>query len=394
MALFIDRQRRLEAVRPVTRHGKHAHHHARTHGIFVGQKAHRNQLVDQGVRALERDIDAAGRTWKAAKGLHVVIVKGERPAATKGGACHFDRQVVERQRVQFTRSFARDFDAPDLERRDHIVMAGPTPEGTDWVGCGGFYTGAFLYPWLDIPPTGHLMHMRFHEFYRFEDGKITEMQALWDIPEIMMQAGAWPMSPSLGREWHIPGPATCDGIVAGPYDADHGAATCQHIIDMLEHMKRHPSQGGPEVMEMERFWHPRMSWYGPSGIGTGRGQRGFRHWHQIPFLRGMPDRKLDAMGDLMSHWLAEDTYVCETGWPNMRLTITRDGWMGIAPANQPVTLRSLDFWRLEDGLIRENWVLVDLPDLYSQVGVDVLGRMREFNKARVLSPVSVPSGLE
>ncbi|MEX0371745.1 MAG: polyketide cyclase, partial [Tateyamaria sp.] len=41
---------------------------------------------------------------------------------------------------------------PDLERRDHIVMAGSTPEGADWVGCGGYYTGTFAYPWLDIPP--------------------------------------------------------------------------------------------------------------------------------------------------------------------------------------------------------------------------------------------------
>ena len=44
---------------------------------------------------------------------------------------------------------------PDLERRDTIVMAGPSPQGHDWVGCCGFYTGTFVRPWLDIPPTGH-----------------------------------------------------------------------------------------------------------------------------------------------------------------------------------------------------------------------------------------------
>ena len=38
--------------------------------------------------------------------------------------------------------------------------------------------------------------MRFHEFYLFEDGKVVEFQALWDIPDLMMQAGAWPMAPS------------------------------------------------------------------------------------------------------------------------------------------------------------------------------------------------------
>ena len=56
--------------------------------------------------------------------------------------------------------------------------------------------GSFLAPWLDIPPTGHLIHMRFHEFYRLEEGKVTEMQAIWDIPEVMVQANAWPMAPA------------------------------------------------------------------------------------------------------------------------------------------------------------------------------------------------------
>ena len=39
-------------------------------------------------------------------------------------------------------------------------------------------------------------------------------------------------------------------------------------------------------------------------------------------------------------------------------------------------MRSLDFWRVEAGLIRENWVLVDLLDVYAQLGLDVLARMR------------------
>lgn len=270
---------------------------------------------------------------------------------------------------------------PDLERRDHIVMAGPTEQGHDWIGCGGFYCGTFVRPWLDIPATGHLVHMRFHEFYRVVKGRIVEMQALWDIPEVMMQAGAWPMVPSLGREWHIPGPASCDGLVPGPYDASEGAATCAHIVDMLEHMKRHPSQGGPELMKMTRFWHPKMSWYGPSGIGTGRGIEGFRNWHQKPFLAGMPDRG-QHVDEIEHHFFGDRQYAAVTGWPNMYQSITHGGWLGIAPTGQKIEMRSLDFWRLESGLIRENWVLVDLLHMYHQIGVDVFARMQEFNKVR------------
>jgi predicted ester cyclase len=279
---------------------------------------------------------------------------------------------------------------PDLERRDMIRLAGVTPEGETWVGCMGNYMGTFLAPFLDIPPTGHLAHMRYHEFFRLEDGQVTEMQAIWDIPELMMQAGAWPMAPQLGKFLCTPAPMSGDGLHVG----GDGQATMDHVIAMLEDLCRHPAEPDPAVMQLERYWHPQCNWYGPAGIGTGRGISGFRHWHQIPFLRGMPDRKLDSMGDLKSHWFAQGDYVCETGWPNMRLTLSDDGWMSIAPPNTEVLLRSLDFWRMEDGLIRENWVLVDLLDLYSQIGVDVFARLREFNKARNVELITVPNAMQ
>jgi hypothetical protein len=72
----------------------------------------------------------------------------------------------------------------------------------------------------------------------------------------------------------------------------------------------------------------------------------------------------------------------------MKQTLTHDGWMGIAPSNKEVFLRSLDFWRLEDGKIRENWVMIDILDIYDQIGVNVLGRLKEFNKAKSLKAYS------
>lgn len=262
---------------------------------------------------------------------------------------------------------------PDLERRDMIVVAGTTPEGADWVGCMGAYMGRFAAPFLGIPPTGRLAHMRYHEFFRLEDGRVTEMQAIWDIPELMMQAGVWPLAPQLGAFLATPGPMTGDGLTIS---GDGGAAMAR-VVEMLTDLCRHPADPDPAVMRLERHWHPRVNWYGPAGIGTARGIDGFRRHHQIPFLRAFPDRKLDAMGALMSHWIAEGEYVAETGWPNMALTHLGGGFLGLAASGRAVTLRSLDFWRVEEGLIRENWVLVDLLDFCNQIGLDVLGRMGE-----------------
>ena len=270
---------------------------------------------------------------------------------------------------------------PDLERRDTIILAGIDDDGQNWIGACGYYTGSFLQSFLDIPPTGHQVGMRFHEFFCLQGDQIVEMQAIWDIPSLMMQSGVWPMSPSLGREWQVPAPATQDGV-AYPHDPLRTETSKTVVIAMLTDMTRHPIQGDATIMNLERYWHPRMSWYGPSGIGTARGIAGFRHWHQIPFLKGMPDRQGGMKSDLKSHFFAEGNYVATTGWPNMSMTVTGDGWLGIVPSGQSITMRSLDFWRLEGDLIRENWVLVDLLDVYHQLGVDVLGRMREFTKAR------------
>jgi len=285
--------------------------------------------------------------------------------------------LVERALAPLANAF------PDLERRDLIVMDGTTQDGATWIGCCGHWTGTFARPFLDIRPTGHQAAMRFHEFHRVEDGRVVEMQILWDIPELMVQAGAWPMVPSLGREWHVPGPAMQDGLAPDERDRERADVSLALVGDMLAHLGKHATEG-VAGMALDRFWHPAMSWYGPSGIGTCRGIEGFRNWHQIPFLNGLPDRVGGTPG--MGHLFGDGDYVAFTGWPGMNMSVTGDGWLGIAPSGRRITMRSLDFWRCEGALIRENWVLIDLLHVYAQLGVDVLARMREFDKAGAPRP--------
>ena len=269
---------------------------------------------------------------------------------------------------------------PDLERRDFIFMGGES-NGAYWVGCAGHYMGVMERAWLDIPPTHKAIAMRYHEFFRIEDGQIVEMQALWDIPQVMMQANAWAFSPSLGVEWLAPSPAPQDGILTTPFEPAHGEASKHLVLEMLNGLAR--STESVEAMQLDRYWHPKMNWYGPAGIGTARQVRGFRLWHQIPFLNGMPNRHgiIEA-----GAFFAEGDYVGFTAFPGMVMNISGDGWLGIAPSNQGITMRSLDFWRCENGMIRENWVLVDLLHVYHQLGVDVFKRMKEYTYARQPHP--------
>ncbi|MGB1234792.1 MAG: ester cyclase [Planktomarina sp.] len=273
---------------------------------------------------------------------------------------------------------------PDMERREQIVVQGVDHHGHFWVGCGCVYIGTWKAAFMGIPATRRIAHLRAHEFFRIEDGKVVEAQILWDLPELMMQAGVWPLAPSLGRDWCIPAPANQGGL--GPHDAAQSQVSSDLIVDMLNTMKNHPSQGGPETMELEKFWHPKFNWYGPAGIGTGRGVEGFRRVHQIPFLKALPDRGTYP-DEITFHFMAEGDFVGVTGWPDMMQTVTGSGWMGIAPSGIKVGMRSLDFWRIENGLIRENWVLVDLLHMYDQIGVDVFERMREFVNGGAEGPI-------
>ena len=108
-------------------------------------------------------------------------------------------------------------------------------------------------------------------------------------------------------------------------------------------------------------------------------------------LAEFPDRTLLGE-DVIYHFFADNNFVGVTGWPNMIQSVTHDGWMGLAPTGKEINMRSLDFWRLENGLIRENWVMVDILDVYRQLGVDVFARLREFNKARSLPPIALKGG--
>ena len=77
--------------------------------------------------------------------------------------------------------------------RDFIVMAGARlahrPRG-DWIGLGGNIIGhAFSAPWLGIPPPGSPVFLRYHEYLRIEGDQVVEMEMIWDIPQVMVQAG-------------------------------------------------------------------------------------------------------------------------------------------------------------------------------------------------------------
>jgi predicted ester cyclase len=53
----------------------------------------------------------------------------------------------------------------------------------------------------------------------------------------------------------------------------------------------------------------------------------------------------------------------------------QDTFMGIPPTNKKVHVEYMDIWRVQDGKIRENWVVMDVLGLLIQLGaVPALGK--------------------
>jgi hypothetical protein len=44
--------------------------------------------------------------------------------------------------------------------------------------------------------------------------------------------------------------------------------------------------------------------------------------------------------------------------------------MGIEPTGKRVEIRYMDFWKVVDGKIVDNWVMVDFPYVMQQLGAD------------------------
>ncbi|MEJ6709091.1 MAG: ester cyclase, partial [Amylibacter sp.] len=46
-------------------------------------------------------------------------------------------------------------------------------------------------------------------------------------------------------------------------------------------------------------------------------------------------------------------------------------FMGVKASRKRIEIRYMDFWKVVDGKIIDNWVMVDFPHILSQLGVDV-----------------------
>jgi len=282
---------------------------------------------------------------------------------------------------------------PDLERRDDLFVGG-SYEGRDYIAATGHFCGTFSADWLGIPATGRPVWLRYGEVHQIIDGQIVQSNCLWDILDLMRQAGIWPLPPSLGAEVRWPGPQTADGIVLHATDPTQSAASIAQTLAMHKTLgdyndQNHEGRDGLLNMPQKQHWHPKMMWYGPAGIGTTRALAGFVDHHQLPFRIAFPNRKGGGQWDDVAeakkkhsggHYIriGDGPFSVTGGWPSVHALHQGGGFLGTAPTGRAVTMRVMDFYAHHEGRIRENWVPLDIIDLLLQMDVDLFDRMHHY----------------
>jgi predicted ester cyclase len=140
-------------------------------------------------------------------------------------------------------------------------------------------------------------------------------------------------------------------------DMTKTAETRAVIENMVDGLNDH------RVADIGEFFANDFRWMGNQGCGTKKGLREFQDNWQKPFQVAFSDKVcIDEARLYMGEWAA--------AFGNQEATHSGE-FMGIAPSGIRVEIRYMDFWKVVDGRIQDNWVMVDFPHVLSQLGVDV-----------------------
>lgn len=112
------------------------------------------------------------------------------------------------------------------------------------------------------------------------------------------------------------------------------------------------------------FFHEKFRWMGNAGCGTKQGLSEFQDNWQRPFQAAFSEKVCTDEARI-----AEGEWMAAFG---AQVAIHSGIFMGIPPTGKRVEIRYMDFWKVKDGKIVDNWVMVDFPHVMQQLGVDPL----------------------
>ena len=275
---------------------------------------------------------------------------------------------------------------PDIKRDTHILIGGMSDNDEEWVSGTGYLTGTFVHDWLGIPATGKKTNIHFGQFFVMRDEKIAESYVIFDVLAVMKQAGFQVLPPAYGREGgKLQKPKGGDGVLLTEQDELEGRKTMQLVNAMGNGLMRYVRSRDMEnmdTMEQHHYWHPDFHWMGPTGIGTSHSIEEFQDFHQRPWLLGFGDRGLDVDpgGRYMAHH-GEGQYSAVGVW-DYKFSHHHGEYQGIPATNKIISIRDFDWYKREGDLLIQNWIPIDMVDIFLQFDIDLFDRMHRQHELR------------
>ena len=119
------------------------------------------------------------------------------------------------------------------------------------------------------------------------------------------------------------------------------------------------------ISDIGEFFDESFSWMGNTGCGTKNGLREFQENWQKPFQAAFSEKVcIDEARLFMGEWAAAF---------GRQEAIHSGDFMGIQATGKKVYIKYMDFWKVENGKITNNWVMVDFPYILKQLGTDCFG---------------------
>jgi predicted ester cyclase len=266
---------------------------------------------------------------------------------------------------------------PDLERRTQLIIGGTFRDKIQ-VASISTLSGVFKKDWLGIRPNNKMVNLRCCEIHELKNDKIVESHILIDVIDLIFQTGVFPIHKSRGAEGNWLNPINTDGVNFFEKDINISKLNLEQALIMQRSLNIKPEldTNSDEDLKLKlidhpqaEFWHDKMIWYGPSGIGTARSLEGFVDNHQLPFRKTFKERNYWKLGHYSE--LGDGKFSLTAGWHSIQATYGSNDWLGYPPNNKNVTMRVMDFYHHDEGKIRENWVPIDIAHILNQIGVDI-----------------------
>ncbi|MDG2406071.1 MAG: ester cyclase [Paracoccaceae bacterium] len=262
---------------------------------------------------------------------------------------------------------------PDLKREIHMVFGGASSgqidggtDGETWVCGTGYLIGHAQDQFLGIPATGHPLRLRWGAFYKLRQCQIIESQMILDFVDWFEQIGLPILPKSRGIAHVYPAPTAYDGIVRAPQHTSQTSETLRMGRQFLYGGLNLYDASGLSSMGIANFFHPNVKWYGPGGIGACFSLAEFETLHQAPWLEAFPDRKVQTLEAL----IAEGPLLGAAGLAGVCATHS-GAYLTTLASGKSIAISSLDFWLRQGDKFTENWVFVDMVDLFNQMGEDL-----------------------